>query len=264
MNPKMFRISRLAYPLCALGLLLLTGLALGFPTLYFAFSDQVSFSRTQVENVSSGQMYLPANTAQTVQMIVDGSYTASDAALPYSETETRVRRCLETFAASDAALLGGWFRTLFLENWERYTVISYEDLAGAGVFDNTVCTSLLCMASLELTAGSAEPGPYYLHLVFDPDDYTLYAFSLSGVPDELVDEAKLEEGLRGYVLEYLRLDPDNFRSSESAPLEGDVLMQFYYDLYGPFLPDTKEQGYRFFLDPVSVYWDGYTLAVNEN
>ena len=264
MRPKMTRLPRLAYPLCALGLLLLTGLALGFPTLYFSFSDQVSFSRVRVENISSGQIYLPANTEQTVQMIVEGSYTASNTDLSYSEMETRVRRCLETFAASDAALLGGWLRTLFLDNWEQCTVISYENLVGAGVFDDTVRTSLLCMASLELIAGDTEAGPYYLHLVFDPDDYTLYAFSLSGIPDGLVDEVKLEEGLRGYILEYLRLDPGDLRASEDVPLEGDALMGFYYDLYGPFLPDTREYGYRFFLDPVSIYWDGYTLAVNEN
>ena len=103
MRPKMTRLPRLAYPLCALGLLLLTGLALGFPTLYFSFSDQVSFSRVRVENISSGQIYLPANTEQTVQMIVEGSYTASNTDLSYSEMETRVRRCLETFAARYAA-----------------------------------------------------------------------------------------------------------------------------------------------------------------
>ena len=82
------------------------------------------------------------------------------------------------------------------------------------------------------------------------DDYQLYIRKKW--------EAMLEEALRGYLVQYLKLDPDNLQ------LEPEKAMDAYYSSYGPFLPPGGKYGYRFYFGPATVYWDGHTLAVNQN
>lgn len=251
---------RASYLLCVLGTLLLTALALGFPTLYFTFFDRQEFSRLQVETTGlDGQVYSPADTSQTIQMIVEGRYTPSYN-VPVEElgdAKEQARLCLEEFAQGEAKILGSWFSALLLDHWDSYEVMFCTDLAGVAVYDNSVCTSQLRMTAFELV--DKIPGPtQYFTLVFDPQSLTLYSFSLDSLDTALdFDEATLEEALRGYLVQYLKLDPDDLR------LESDKAMDAYYASYGPFLPQGQ-YNYRFYFGPATIYWDGHTLAVNQN
>lgn len=253
---------RAAYFLCVLGTLLLTALALGFPTLYFSFSDRREFSSLQVETTGlDSQVYSPANTSQTVQMIVEGRYNRSHSFTDdeLGDAKEQARLCLEAFGQSEAQMLASWFSALLLDHWDSFEVMFCTDLAGVAVYDNSVCTSQLRMVSFELV----DDGPVttqYFTLIFDPQSLMLYSFSLDTLDYALVDfdEAMLEQALRGYLLQYLKLDPDNLQ------LEADQAMDAYYSSYGPFLPPGGKYDYRFYFGPATIYWDGHTLAVNQS
>ena len=251
------------YFLCVLSTLLLTALALGFPTLYFALSDRREFSRLQVETTGlDGQVYSPANTSQTVQMIVEGRYNPASSFSPdqLGDAKEQARLCLEEFAQGEAKMLASWFSALLLDHWDSFEVMFCTDLAGVAVYDNSVCTSQLRMVSFELVNDGPPVTTQYFTLIFDPQTLMLYSFSLDSLDYALVDfdEAMLEEALRGYLVQYLKLDPDNLQ------LEPEKAMDAYYSSYGPFLPPGGKYDYRFYFGPATVYWDGHILAVNQN
>lgn len=248
-------------------------LSLGFPSIYFSVADQAEFSALDIQSTGiNEQVYVDANNEQVVSMLLDGKFntvygdfpgeyvdgqTKVDAGISREEAIEQTRLCLEAFSESSAQTLGKMFEALFLDEWENVELLAFQELAGVGVYENTVLTANVYMAviSKEVTADSI---PTTLTVTFDPISMTVYSFSLSPLKWKVSEYAVLEQGLREYELVYLGLNPLDF------DVESDEdKMNVYSSSEGSFLPSIQSE-YRFFLYPISIYFDGYLLSVNEN
>ncbi len=253
--------SRRALLLWALGLAALAGAALGLPPLFFALTDRADFSSLDIGSSSQAEaVYTPANTDQILQMIEEGRYSPLAREVNAEDAQAEALRCLEEFASRDSAL-GALFSDLFLD---PYNVTSgpflsgCQVLAGVSVFEGSVCTSTLTLSTLEAVyqiPGDGEGMALSLGFLYNPEDLTLYAFTLSGLEKNFLSPAWLQNALLQYLLIYLGADLEGISSAEGQ--EADQYRQ-------NFLPDPENHDYWNHLGNSVIYWDGYTLSVNMN
>ena len=253
-------------------LIILVVLSLGFPVLYFSVTDEKDFSALEVQDTGLNEkMYVDANNEQVVSMLLEGKFMPiyEDSSGEYMDVQEevtprfsqeyaaqQVKLCLESFSKSSAQILGKMFQTLFLDEWEHVDLLDFQELVGVGVYEDTVVTSNLYLAFLSKAETDDLPAAT-LTVTFNPIDLTIYSFGLGNIKWKSSDHLILEEGLREYELIYLGLNPLKLEMESEQEK-----MSAYSSKEGSFLPSVKSN-YRFLLYPVSVYFDGYFLSVNE-